>query len=137
MLSIGDLSRHTQVKIPTIRFYEEKGLIDDPVRSNGNQRRYEQSDLDRLMFIRHARALGLTLGEIRELIALNDHPDQPCEGADRIAADHLALVKDKIAQLRKLEKELKRISSQCNSGTIKDCYVIRSLANHALCSHEH
>lgn len=137
MLSIGDLSRRTGVKIPTIRYYEQMGLIEPPERSEGNQRRYSNRELDRLSFIRHARALGLNIESIRELIELSAHPEQPCAHADRIAAEQLQAVREKIAKLQRLETELERIVTHCHGDQIKDCYVIRALANHELCDGEH
>lgn len=138
MLSIGDLSRRTGVKVPTIRYYEQMGLIEIAERSEGNQRRYERSDLERLAFIRHARDLGLDIPAIRELIALSQHPTSPCADADRIAADHLSSVREKIERLKKLEQELERIISHCDGGhSIEECYVIRSLSDHGLCEGEH
>ena len=71
MLSIGELSRLTAVKIPTIRYYEKIGLLSEPLRSEGNQRRYAKRELERLSFIRHARDLGLPILSIRELIELH------------------------------------------------------------------
>jgi DNA-binding transcriptional MerR regulator len=137
MLSIGDLSKHTGVKVPTIRYYEQMGLLAAAERSEGNQRRYEKTDLERLAFIRHARDLGLDIPAIRELIALSQHPEQPCVNADRIAADHLVAVREKIEKLKKLEHELSRIISHCDGHSIEDCYVIRALSDHGLCGGEH
>jgi len=138
MLSIGDLSKRTGVKVPTIRYYEQMGLLEAAERSEGNQRRYERSDLERLAFIRHARDLGLDIPAIRELIALSEHPSQPCADADKIAADHLVAVREKIEKLKKLEHELERIVSQCDGGhSIEECYVIRALSDHGLCEGEH
>lgn len=137
MLSIGDLSRRTGVKIPTIRYYEQMGLIEPPERSEGNQRRYSRRELERLSFIRHARDLGLNIEAIRELIELSAHPEQPCAHADRIAEEQLQAVREKIAKLQRLETELERIATHCHGDQIKDCYVIRALANHELCDSEH
>jgi DNA-binding transcriptional MerR regulator len=137
MLSIGDLSKRTGVKVPTIRYYEQMGLIAEAERSEGNQRRYEKAALERLTFIRHARDLGLNIEAIRELIALSQHREMPCEGADRIAADHLVDVREKIVQLKKLEHELERIVSHCDGHSIEDCYVIRALSDHGLCGGDH
>ena len=137
MLSIGTLSRRTNVKIPTIRYYEEIGLMNTPGRSTGGQRRYVQTDLERLGFIRHARDLGLSIAAIADLLRLSANGDSPCADADRIAAEHLASVKEKIKHLRRLEKELKRIVSHCHADTVGDCYVIQSLGNHGLCVDEH
>lgn len=137
MLSIGDLSKSTGVKVPTIRYYEQMGLIEAAARSEGNQRRYEKSELERLAFIRHARDLGLDIPAIRDLIALSQHPKSPCADADRIAADHLAAVREKIGKLKRLEHELTRIISHCDGHSIEDCYVIRALSDHGLCKGEH
>lgn len=65
MFSIGQLSKRTGVKIPTIRYYEQMGLIDAPERSEGNQRRYTKDGLGRLSFIRHSRDLGFLIEDIR------------------------------------------------------------------------
>ncbi|APG83816.1 MerR family transcriptional regulator [Sinorhizobium americanum] len=137
MYSIGDLSRRTGVKIPTIRYYEQMGLIAAPERSEGNQRRYEKRQFERLAFIRHARDLGLSIEAIRELLALSEHSERPCGEADRIASEHLASVREKIARLTKLEQELERIVACHGDHTIGDCYVIRALADHSLCDSEH
>jgi DNA-binding transcriptional MerR regulator len=137
MLTIGDLSRRTGVKIATIRYYEQMGLIAAPERSQGNQRRYSGPELERLMFVRHARELGLSIDAIRELIDLSGHPERPCADADRIVREHLSAVRQRISRLRRLERELARIASECDRATVRDCYVIRALADHALCADEH
>ncbi|QLF69583.1 helix-turn-helix domain-containing protein [Peteryoungia desertarenae] len=137
MYSIGELSRRTGVKVPTIRYYEQMGLIFAPDRTEGNQRRYEKQQLERLTFIRHARDLGFPIEAIRALLQLSRHPEEPCSTADKIARDQLADVRDKIAKLRKLEDELERIVSHCEGHTVGDCYVIRALSDHGLCEHEH
>ncbi|MBO6716809.1 MAG: helix-turn-helix domain-containing protein [Rhizobiaceae bacterium] len=136
MLTIGELSRRTGVKIPTIRWYEQAGLIDEPGRTAGNQRRYDDADLERLAFIRHARDLGLGIEAIRELIDLGQHPDKPCADADRIAATHLAGIRARIARLKRLEKELARIAG-CRGDTIGECHVLAALSDHKQCAAEH
>ncbi|MBO9097756.1 MULTISPECIES: MerR family transcriptional regulator [unclassified Rhizobium] len=137
MLSIGTLSKRAGVKVPTIRYYEQVGLLDAPERSDSNQRRYGETDVERLAFIRHGRDLGLTVEAIRGLITLSQHPERPCRDADQIAREHLADVREKIARLKKLENELERIVSHCNGHSIEDCYVIRALSDHGLCETEH
>ena len=137
MFSIGELSKKTGVKVPTIRYYEQIGLIDAPARSEGNQRRYGTTALERLEFIRHARDLGLSVESIRDLIMLGRHPESPCDRADQIAREHLAAVRERIRRLQSLEAELERIASGCGADNIKDCYVIRSLLDHALCDADH
>ena len=137
MLSIGEMSRRTGVKVPTIRYYEQEGLIDEPGRTAGNQRRYDQRALETLSFIRHARDLGLSIDSIRALIKLSRHPEHPCAEADQIARDHLAEVRSRIARLRRLEAELQRMADGCAHGTAENCYVLQSLADHDLCQTAH
>lgn len=137
MYSIGELSRRTGVKVPTIRYYEQARLMKAPERSDGNQRRYGRPELERLAFIRHARDLGLAIDSIRELIELSGHPDMPCADADRIAKEQLASVRERVARLRKLERELERIATCCTGETVGDCYVIRALSDHTLCRNDH
>ena len=138
MFSIGELSKRTKVKVPTIRYYEEMGLLAEAERTRGNQRRYDKAGLERLSFIRHARDLGFSIEAISSLIELQDHPDRSCDAASQIASSHLADVRDKIKRLKLLEKELSRISSGCDgNGLSGNCYVLASLADHDLCSIEH
>lgn len=138
MFSIGELSKRTKVKVPTIRYYEDVGLLAEAERTSGNQRRYDKAGLERLNFIRHARDLGFSIDAISSLIELQNHPDRSCEAATEIAASRLAEVRAKIKRLRTLEKELSRISKGCDGdGVSGDCYVLASLADHNLCDHEH
>jgi DNA-binding transcriptional MerR regulator len=136
MLSIGDLSRQTGVKIPTIRYYEQMGLIAAPERTAGNQRRYSNSELSRLSFIKHARDLGLKIEDISELLTLSAQPDMPCAEANAIAAAHLDSIRQRIGQLQRLEAELARMAT-CTAENIEHCYVIESLSNHGLCADNH
>lgn len=137
MLTIGKLGQAAGVKVPTIRYYEQIGLLPEPDRSAGNQRLYPKSALDRLAFIRHARELGFPLEAIRDLLGLSDRPDQSCAAVDAIAQTQLAAVRARIARLTALEAELERMIGQCACGTISDCRVIEVLSDHALCAHDH
>ena len=138
MFSIGELSQRTNVKVPTIRYYEKSGLLAAPERTEGNQRRYDVAGLERLSFIKHARDLGFSIEAIAALIELQGHPDRSCAEATDIASSQLADVRAKIKRLRALEKELARISKGCDGdGLSGDCYVLASLADHDLCEREH
>lgn len=138
MFSIGELSRQTKVKVPTIRYYEDVGLLDTPERTSGNQRRYDKAGLERLSFIKHARELGFSIEAISALIKLQEYPDRSCGEATNIATAQLADVRAKIKKLHALEKELKRISKGCDGhGVAETCYVLSSLADHGLCAREH
>lgn len=133
MLGIGGLSAETGTKVPTIRFYEEIGLLPEPERTTGNQRRYAQAQVDRLRFIRHCRELGFPLDDIRALLNLSDDPDRSCESADTIARHQLAEVERRLASLASLRQELCRMIDQCAGGAVADCRVIETLADHANC----
>ena len=138
MLSIGALSKRTGVKVPTIRYYEQTGLLAAPERTEGNQRRYRKLQLERQSFIKHARDLGFSIEAISALIELQDHPDRSCQEANDIALAQLADVQSKIKQLRALAQELERIVNGCSGdGPAEDCYVLASLSDHALCTTEH
>lgn len=138
MFSIGDLSKQTGVKVPTIRYYEGAGLIQPIGRTDGNQRRYGPTELQRLTFIKHARDLGFSLEDIAELIELHNQPDQSCTLAGEIAQQQLSDVRNKIERLMRLETELSRIVDGCQgSGSTQECYVLNSLSDHALCETDH
>ena len=137
MLTIGKLGQVTGVKVPTIRYYEQIGLLAEPERSTGNQRLYGRKAQERLAFIRHARDLGFSLEAIRDLLSLSDRPDQSCEAADVIAHQQLVAVEQRIERLTALKKELERMVVQCAGGSIADCRVIEVLGNHSLCCTDH
>lgn len=136
-ISIGALAKRTQVKIPTIRYYEQIGLLPSAARNDGNQRRYGQGEIDRLNFIRHARELGFEIDDIRELLTMAAEPQASCHQADSIARNHLAAMDRRIARLQALRGELKRMISECGHGRISDCRIIEALADHGQCSSEH
>ncbi|MEJ6781022.1 MerR family transcriptional regulator [Aminobacter sp. Piv2-1] len=127
-LTIGTLSRLTNTKVETIRFYEKSGLLREPARTEGNYRSYAPSDLNRLSFIRRARDLGFSLDQIRVLLDLADDRSRSCEAVDEIAKEHLAEVERKIADLKALQGELGRVISQCRCGTVAECRIIETLS---------
>lgn len=137
MLTIGKLGDAAGVKVPTIRYYEQIGLLPEPERSAGNQRLYGSKAHERLAFIRHARDLGFPLEAIRDLLSLSDTPNQSCAAADVIATQQLVAVKARIARLTALQSELERMLSQCAKGTIAECRVIEVLSDHGLCAEDH
>jgi DNA-binding transcriptional MerR regulator len=133
-IPIGVLAARTGAKVQTIRYYEQLGLMPEPPRTYGGQRRYEQDSVKRLTFIRHARALGFSLDQIRALLELSDNPQSDCTAADSIASEHLIAVKAKISALNSLKRELTRMVEHCDGTDAAHCRVIETLANHDLCS---
>ena len=136
-MSIGALAKATAVKIPTIRFYEQIGLLPEPERSASDRRLYGDETVRRLTFIKHARQLGFSVEAIRALLSLADAPEQPCDEANVLAAEQLAAVDAKIARLQLLQAELRRIVEAACHGRVSECRVIEQLSDHDLCVHPH
>jgi len=134
-VAIGQTARHSGVKVPTIRYYEQIGLLPAPPRTSGNRRCYDDRDLRRLAFIRHARELGFGIEAIRTLLVLQDDPKQPCSAADAIARARLGEVEQRIASLLALKAELQLMIEGCSHGRVDDCRVIEVLADHGKCVH--
>jgi len=126
-MKIGELSKQADCKIETIRYYEKIGLLIEPARSQGGYRHYTNDHLKRLVFVRRSRELGFTIEEIRALLALVDDKKVTCADVNTIAAKHLQDIKQKIRDLKKLEKTLSKIASQCTSETVPECPIIDAL----------
>ena len=135
--TIGVLSRETGVKVTTIRYYETIGLMGEPERTPSGRRVYAASDVERLKFIRHARDLGFPIESIRAFIELQQDSDKTCDEIDTIAQHHLLDVQSRLAQLRSLELELKRMISACAGGKVTSCQILETLSNHNRCLTNH
>jgi len=135
--TIGEVARASGVKVPTVRYYEEIGLLPPPPRTEGGRRSYGEAHMRRLAFIRHARELGFEIDAIRTLLTLQDEPDQSCAAADAIARDRLGEVDRRIASLTALRGELHRMVEGCSHGHVGECRVIEILADHGECRHHH
>jgi DNA-binding transcriptional MerR regulator len=131
-ISIGELSRRTGVRVPTIRYYEQVELLPAPPRTQGGQRRYDAAEVSRLNFICHARDLGFEVETIRELLTLSSQPDQSCAKIDRLARRHMLGVERRISRLEALRAELQRMLSACSRGRVCECRVIEALSGPAL-----
>jgi MerR family mercuric resistance operon transcriptional regulator len=124
---IGTLSKHTGTNIETIRYYERIGLLPAPARSSGGYRLYGTGHLKRLNFIRRARTLGFSIGEVRRLLRLADERKRPCAEVRVVAEAHLKDVRAKIVDLRRMERVLKATVARCAEGRRSDCPVIEAL----------
>ena len=134
---IGRAADETGVKVPTIRYYEQIGLLPGPARSGSNRRLYGEQDLNRLRFIRHARELGFEVDAIRTLLRLAGDPERPCGEADVIARARLADIDNRITGLSALRKEVARMVQECTQATIGKCRVIEVLSDHGKCLAHH
>lgn len=128
-MTIGHLAKATGVKVVTIRYYEQAGLLPIPHRTDGNYRIYKAEHLQRLQFIRRLRDLGFTLEQVRDLLRLASDRTQSCAEVNRITHGHLVTVQEKIRDLQKLASELRRLSRCCKGGgQIADCRIIETLS---------
>ncbi len=121
---IGEMSRQTNVNIETIRYYERIGLMPAPDRTAGGNRQYDQEQLKRLYFLRRARDLGFSLGEISGLLEMVDRKDFTCSEVHDLTVDHLGSVRDKIAKLTRLENALSAMLAECSRGDVPDCPIL-------------
>lgn len=128
-LRIGELAAQTGCPPETIRYYEQRGLLDTPMRSSGNYRQYNTSHVDRLTFIRRCRRLDISLDEVQSLLALKDDPEQPCCGVNDLLDLHIGQIQRKIAELQAMQDELVRVRSRCQSNLlVKECAILQDLA---------
>ena len=126
--SVGTVARAAGVGVETIRYYERVGLLDEPSRKASGYRAYDNGAVERLRFIRRAKALGFTLREIKELIAL-DARAPGCEDVRERAETKIKDVRAKIDELSRIETALREIVATCgeNDGCGLSCSVVRCL----------
>ena len=124
---IGALSKRTSVKVETIRYYEREGLLPKPMRTSGGHRSYSFDDLRRLTFIRRARELGFSMGDIRDLLALVDGGAYTCNEVRSVTLEHAERIRRKISDLRSMRKTLLSVSAQCDGGSVPECPIIDAL----------
>jgi DNA-binding transcriptional MerR regulator len=126
---IGDLAKRTGVKVVTIRYYEQAGLMPVCERTTGNYRVYAREHLERLHFVRRCRDLGFSLEQIKNMLLLSATGAPTCANVCDVAAGHLKEVEAKIADLRRLASELRRLRSSCNGKrSSRECRIIAALA---------
>jgi len=123
----GKLAKRFGCHLETLRYYEKIGLLPPPSRSPGGHRRYQIDDQRRLRFILRGRELGFSIAELRSLLSLVDSKAYTCDEIYRLTMDHLGGIQRKIADLKRLERTLSRISDACGGGTVPECPVIDAL----------
>lgn len=126
-LLIGEAARQSGVHIETIRYYERAGVLPKPGRSSGGHRLYSADQLNRLKFVRRSRELGFSLDEVRAILDLVDNQNMTCAQVHKMTIDHLATVKKKVADLKRLERTLKEMAQECSRGEVPDCAIIDTL----------
>ena len=128
-MSIGELAKQTGVKIVTIRYYEQVGILPPSARTSANYRAYSPQHAQRLRFIRRCRDLGFSLEQVRDLLRLSAESAPSCAEVCRITEQHLDVIQGKLADLKRLASELRRISASCNgSGPMAECRIMEALS---------
>ena len=126
-LSIGVLSERSGVNIETIRYYEKIGVMPSPARSAGGYRIYGAEHVKRLHFVRRGRELGFSLDELRGLLHLVDGHSYPCAEVHALTVGHLSDIRQKIADLRRLERVMSEMATRCTADQVPECPIIDAL----------
>ena len=126
-LSIGSLAKAADVNVETIRYYQRRGLVDEPPKPLGGHRRYTATAAARVRFIKRAQQLGFTLEEVKELLLLED--GQSCREARTLAERKLGLIEKRVADLNRMRRSLRGLIAQCAEGKRpRSCPIIATLS---------
>ena len=126
-LKRGELAKRTGCHLETIRYYESAGLMPAPARTDAGHRVYDRDQERRLRFILRARELGFTVEEVKSLLNLVDRSALSCGEMHELTLAHIAGIRQKIADLRRLEKTLVAVSAQCARGDAPECPIVDAL----------
>ena len=128
-MTIGRLAKAAGVNIDTIRYYERHGLLPRAARRESGYREYAHTDVARLTFIRRAKELGFSLGDIAELLSLSTDRNNGVRGVKRKAEERLAGVERKIAELKRVQRGLKTLIDACpGHGDLEGCPIVAALS---------
>lgn len=120
-MRIGELAEQSGVPTKTIRFWESSGLLADPARTPSGYRDYDQEVLDRLNFIRHAQTAGLTLAEIRQILAISDDGQPPCGHVTELIHEHLDEVDQRLRELTQTRRILHHLAQRAANQDPAEC----------------
>lgn len=127
-MRIGELGQAAGVDVETVRFYEKSGLLPAPARSQNGYRAYGPMHLERLAFIRHCRALDISLNEVKRLLEFVEQPNADCGDIDRLIDTQLVKVRARLKSLKALEKQLASLKGRCgDSHTAGECGILHEL----------
>lgn len=132
-MKIGELARLSGCQVVTVRYYEKEGLLRCPERTESNYRLYDDEDLERLRFIRHCRLYGISLKEIRNLLAFRDNPECRCDRVHRVIEKHIKHINAQIASLRHLKGHLTDLISRCSQKGHPECGIWTGLNEEEHC----
>ncbi len=126
-MTIGKVAKEAGIGVETVRFYEREGLIAQPRQTTG-YRQYDQDIVKKLRFIRRAKDLGFTLGEIKELLELRLNPRSRCSNVKEQAERKIQNIQQKIRTLQRMKRALVKLTEACNgNGSTGDCPILDTL----------
>jgi DNA-binding transcriptional MerR regulator len=135
-LKIGDLASRAGTSAPTIRYYEQIGLLPPARRQEGGQRIFDARDVERLTFIRRGREFGFSIDQVKTLAALLDDPSSSCTAVRDLASEQVEAVRAKMRELRSLERSLlalvKCCDDSCAGGPGPECVVLEDMGRRRL-----
>jgi len=127
-LTIGELAKKSGVNIETIRYYEKRGLLTEPPRSESGYRQFPEETLEQIKFIMNAKKVGFTLKEILELFSLRLGSNSTCADVKKKAEEKIKEVEEKINQLRRIKKALSEMTALCSRGVpARNCHFLEML----------
>jgi len=127
-LKSGELAKRADVSVETLRFYERKGLLPEPPRRRSGYRQYPEESVGRIRFIKRAQEVGFSLEEIKELLALRVRPGTTCAQVRERAEHKVQEVRQKIADLKAIERALNKLTASCSGrGPISACPILENL----------
>lgn len=127
-LTIGQVAKQAGVGVETVRFYERKGLLEEPKRKASGYRQYDEQVVARIHFIRRAKELGFTLKEIKELLELRLDPSTTCAEVKVRAQAKIEDIKERIRSLQQMKNALAKLSQACSGrGSTSECPILESL----------
>lgn len=129
--TIGQLAQKVGVNIQTIRYYEKFGLIEKNIEEESGYRKYSESDVEKMQFIRRAKDLGFTLKEISELLSLKIEPTTKCKEIRKITDERIASIELKIFELNKMKDALSKVAKMCDkpNAPICECPILNALSS--------
>ncbi len=126
--TIGEVAKRSGIGLETVRFYERKGLIAEPPRTDSGYRQYPEEVVGRIRFIRRAKELGFALKEISELLSLRVDPDTTCADVRKQTEFKISDVEEKIRALRRIKTALKKLAASCvGTGPASECPILEAL----------
>jgi len=124
-LTIGKVARLTGVGVETVRFYQRKGLVEEPPKKESGYRQYPNDTVARIRFIRRTKELGFSLREIKELLSLRVNPQMTCEDIQTRAEGKIDEIEEKIRALQKMNEALVKLLATCEGrGPVSECPIL-------------